>query len=384
MQAANTLLRTPPSIRPTQVCELLSHLHPLLLTVDCILLCMILPIRTSSRQQISNVGCLMTATVAVASRFHLQPRRPTHLLRISSLPLLATCARHPHWTRVLPTHRYRHHLIPLLRTCIRKTLPWFMTATPAAWCPLLSSHPQTTQANRCVRSCRSRPSPLAARRRTILNPALRGSHHPLTFRHRPCRQVRCSAAVGPVYKVGRRRPQVTTAAQALPVTFASVVPRTRARRTCAAQFARGGRECRDVHAASGVEERLSRRLDGMKLSGRSNDDRARHATLIRDLLVTINERYRAHLRQRHLYPTLRRLQYTMLRCLQHEDKHRIPVHDPCLSSLPRCTFICSFYRICLYQMLRLVVHLVHVLRTTIVSLCASAVIQSDVQYNLSL
>ncbi|KAI9444697.1 hypothetical protein H4582DRAFT_1806745 [Lactarius indigo] len=46
-------------------------------------------------------------------------------------------------------------------------------------------------------------------------------------------------------------------------------------------------------SASGVEERLSRRLDGMKLSGRSNDDRARHAALIRDLLVTINERYRA-------------------------------------------------------------------------------------------
>jgi len=48
-------------------------------------------------------------------------------------------------------------------------------------------------------------------------------------------------------------------------------------------------------AASGVEERLSRRLDRMKLSGRgNNDDRARHATLIRDLLVTINERYRVH------------------------------------------------------------------------------------------
>jgi hypothetical protein len=45
-------------------------------------------------------------------------------------------------------------------------------------------------------------------------------------------------------------------------------------------------------AASGVEERLSRRLDGMKLSGRSNDDRVQHAALIRDLLVTINERYR--------------------------------------------------------------------------------------------
>lgn len=46
-------------------------------------------------------------------------------------------------------------------------------------------------------------------------------------------------------------------------------------------------------AASGMEERLSRRLDGMKLSSRSNDDRERHAALIRDLLVTINERYRA-------------------------------------------------------------------------------------------
>ena len=46
-------------------------------------------------------------------------------------------------------------------------------------------------------------------------------------------------------------------------------------------------------AASGVEERLSRRLDGMKLNGRSNDDPARHASLIRDLLVTINDRYRA-------------------------------------------------------------------------------------------
>lgn len=44
---------------------------------------------------------------------------------------------------------------------------------------------------------------------------------------------------------------------------------------------------------SGVEERLSRRLDGLRLNSRSNDDRARHATLIRDLLVTINKRYRA-------------------------------------------------------------------------------------------
>lgn len=44
---------------------------------------------------------------------------------------------------------------------------------------------------------------------------------------------------------------------------------------------------------SGVEERLSHRLDCLKLSGRSNDSRARHAALIRDLLVTINERYRA-------------------------------------------------------------------------------------------
>lgn len=44
--------------------------------------------------------------------------------------------------------------------------------------------------------------------------------------------------------------------------------------------------------ASGVEERLSRHFDGLRLSSRSNDDRSRHAALIRDLLVTINERYR--------------------------------------------------------------------------------------------
>ncbi|KAI0003793.1 hypothetical protein BJV74DRAFT_811738 [Russula compacta] len=44
---------------------------------------------------------------------------------------------------------------------------------------------------------------------------------------------------------------------------------------------------------SGIEERLSLRLDSLKLNGRSNDDRARHAALVRDLLVTINERYRA-------------------------------------------------------------------------------------------
>ena len=44
---------------------------------------------------------------------------------------------------------------------------------------------------------------------------------------------------------------------------------------------------------SGVEERLSRRLDGLRLNSRSSDDRARHAALIRDLLVTVNERYRA-------------------------------------------------------------------------------------------
>jgi hypothetical protein len=43
---------------------------------------------------------------------------------------------------------------------------------------------------------------------------------------------------------------------------------------------------------SGVDERLSRRLDSLKLNGRNNDSRARHAALIRDLLVTINERYR--------------------------------------------------------------------------------------------
>ncbi|KAI9434530.1 hypothetical protein F5148DRAFT_990051 [Russula earlei] len=46
-------------------------------------------------------------------------------------------------------------------------------------------------------------------------------------------------------------------------------------------------------AASGIDERLSRRLDGLKLNGRSNNNRARHAAFIRDLLVTINERYRA-------------------------------------------------------------------------------------------
>ena len=48
---------------------------------------------------------------------------------------------------------------------------------------------------------------------------------------------------------------------------------------------------RSPTAASGVEERLSRHLDGMKLSG-SSDNRVQHAALIRDLLVTINERYR--------------------------------------------------------------------------------------------
>jgi hypothetical protein len=46
-------------------------------------------------------------------------------------------------------------------------------------------------------------------------------------------------------------------------------------------------------ATSGVDERLSHRLDRLKLNGRSNDSRARHAALIRDLLVSINERYRA-------------------------------------------------------------------------------------------
>ena len=44
---------------------------------------------------------------------------------------------------------------------------------------------------------------------------------------------------------------------------------------------------------SGVDERLSHRLDRLKLNGRNNDNRSRHAALIRDLLVTINERYRA-------------------------------------------------------------------------------------------
>jgi hypothetical protein len=46
-------------------------------------------------------------------------------------------------------------------------------------------------------------------------------------------------------------------------------------------------------ATSGVDERLSYRLDRLKLNGRGNDNRARHAALIRDLLITINERYRA-------------------------------------------------------------------------------------------
>ncbi len=45
-------------------------------------------------------------------------------------------------------------------------------------------------------------------------------------------------------------------------------------------------------STSGVDERLSYRLDRLKLNGRSDDNRARHAALIRDLLVTINERYR--------------------------------------------------------------------------------------------
>src|ERR1019366_4842297 len=44
---------------------------------------------------------------------------------------------------------------------------------------------------------------------------------------------------------------------------------------------------------SGANERLSRQLGGLKLNRRSNDNQARHATLICDLLVTINERYRA-------------------------------------------------------------------------------------------
>ncbi|KAH9964890.1 hypothetical protein BC827DRAFT_1185888 [Russula dissimulans] len=44
---------------------------------------------------------------------------------------------------------------------------------------------------------------------------------------------------------------------------------------------------------SGIDERLLRRLDGLKVDGRSKDDRAHHAVLIRDLLVTINKRYRA-------------------------------------------------------------------------------------------
>jgi hypothetical protein len=57
---------------------------------------------------------------------------------------------------------------------------------------------------------------------------------------------------------------------------------------------------REVTASTGtatptsrVDERLSSRLDCLKLNGRGNDNRARHAALIRDLLVTINERYRA-------------------------------------------------------------------------------------------
>ena len=59
---------------------------------------------------------------------------------------------------------------------------------------------------------------------------------------------------------------------------------------------------------SGVDERLSRRLDGLKLNERSDDNRARHAALIRDLLVTINERYRVRftsvLRRRSPSPIL--------------------------------------------------------------------------------
>ena len=187
-QAVSTL-RKPRSIQPTQACELASHLHQPLLTVDCILLCMILPTQASSRQQTSNVGCLMTATVAVVSHCRLQPRLPTHLLRISSLPLLVTCARHPHW--ILPIHRCLHHPIPPPRTCIRKTPPPFTIATPGAWCPPLSLHLRITQANRCVQSCRSRPSPRSTRRQTILNPALRGSHRPHILR--PPRRVRWRA-----------------------------------------------------------------------------------------------------------------------------------------------------------------------------------------------
>ena len=61
-------------------------------------------------------------------------------------------------------------------------------------------------------------------------------------------------------------------------------------------------------ATSGVDERLSRRLDGLKLNSRSNDDRAHHAALIRDLLVTINKRYRTQFSRTSpplsLYPIL--------------------------------------------------------------------------------
>jgi hypothetical protein len=271
-QAVSTL-RSPRSIQPTQACELASHLHQPLLTVDCILLCMILPTRASSQQQTSNVGCLMTATVAVASRCRLQPRQPTQLLHISSLPLLATCARHPHWIRVLPIHRCLHHLIPPPRTCIRKTPP-FMTTSPGAWCPLLSLHLQTTQANRCVRSCRSRPSPRAARRRIIPNPALRGSHRPRILRT-PHDEFATRAPLYPHIKSGdddlklpplhRHYPSLSPPSSPAREHAGPVLPSLREVTASAGT----------TTAASGVEERLSRRLDGLKLSGRSNDDRAR-------------------------------------------------------------------------------------------------------------
>jgi hypothetical protein len=52
-------------------------------------------------------------------------------------------------------------------------------------------------------------------------------------------------------------------------------------------------------SASGIDERLSRRLGGLKL----NDYRAQHAVFIRDLLVTINDRYRARFGRVPLHPS---------------------------------------------------------------------------------
>ncbi|KAI0275329.1 hypothetical protein BC834DRAFT_1030032 [Gloeopeniophorella convolvens] len=158
--------------------------------------------------------------------------------------------------------------------------------------PPPSSRPPISQAERCARSSRSSQSRRAARPPTTRSAAPRRRRQPAARPRRPAPLVARASAV-PLLKSGDDDLKLPPLHRLYPTPSPPSSP--------AREHAPMLPSLREVAASagastsgSGIEERLARRLDGLKLDGRSSDGRARHAALIRDLLVTINERYRTH------------------------------------------------------------------------------------------